>query len=132
MTLRQRDPVVKDEAHLRKVRQLPCVCCLLTGRVNRPSEAAHVRYASAEHGKRQTGMGEKSSDQWVVPLCGAHHRHSDSAQHSMGERRFWRIWSFDPLALCVDLYTAPSVEVMEITVRTAVAAARSGGTIGAR
>jgi len=66
--------------HLAWIRTLPC---LITG--TQPVEAAHIRFADAQYGKRETGMGEKPDDCWTVPLCPEKHRE----QHSMNEREFW-------------------------------------------
>src|SRR4051812_116248 len=63
VTLRQREPRVKDNKHLDYIRSLPCCIC---GGID--TEAAHIRTASLEHGKQHTGMGEKPSDKWAVPL----------------------------------------------------------------
>src|SRR5690348_766156 len=62
-------PRQKIEEHLKFIRTLPC---LITGA--RPVEAAHIRYADMRYGKRDTGMQEKPSDHWVVPLSPALHR----------------------------------------------------------
>jgi len=122
--LRQREPRVRDEAHLRLVRQCPCVCCVASrGRIHNESEAAHVRFGDPDYLKRPTGMAEKPSDQWTVPLCDVHHRHGNEAQHSMGEQYFWRtVWGIDPLALALELFTAPSLDDMRAAV---IQAARS-------
>lgn len=91
----------KDEAHLALIRQLPCLCC------GKPSEAAHVRMASAIHGK-QSGIGEKPSDMWALPLCHEHHME----QHREGENEFWARLKIDPIALCLKLKAAGSIEKM--------------------
>ena len=62
------------------IRSLPCCIC---GGID--TEAAHLRAGSLEHGKTYGAMGKKPSDQWVLPLCGKHHRE----QHRMNEREFW-------------------------------------------
>ena len=94
MTLRQREPRQKDEAHLRFVRSLPCCIC------GRPDvQAAHIRTASLEHGKRGLGMQEKASDCWTVPLCRFHH----AEQHSMNEMGFWKRYGKDPFMLAITL-----------------------------
>ena len=87
-----KDPRRENEAHLKFIRSLPC---LITG--TQPTvkviEAAHVRYASLLHGKRETGKAEKPHDCWVVPLSQMLHRE----QHSMDEREFWAKYQIDPL-----------------------------------
>jgi hypothetical protein len=86
------------EKHLRFIRGLPCCVC----HDNTTTEAAHVRYASPENGKRYVGKGEKPDDRWCVPLCGRHHRD----QHEIGEREFWLRVGIDPIQLAVDLWAS--------------------------
>lgn len=90
-----KDPRQNNEKHLAFIRTLPC---LITGA--RPEhkiiEAAHIRYASIEHGKRLTGKAEKPHDWWTVPLCQDKHRE----QHTMDERTFWAKYGIDPLIVC--------------------------------
>jgi len=92
--LRQKDPRVRDEKHLNYVRSLPCCICGHTD-----VDAAHIRTASLEHGKRGLGLQEKASDCWTVPLCRFHH----SEQHSMRELGFWRRYNIDPFLLAISL-----------------------------
>ena len=96
MTLRQRQPRVKDNKHLDYIRSLPCCICGEDTTV----EAAHVRTASLEHGKLYTGKAEKPSDKWAVPLCGRHHRE----QHDFGnELKWWASKGIDPFLLAITL-----------------------------
>jgi hypothetical protein len=92
--LRQRMPREKDNKHLDYIRSLPCCIC---GGID--TEAAHVRTASLENGKPHTGMGEKPSDKWAVPLCNRHHRE----QHSMNEMDFWKCHGLNPFVLAMTL-----------------------------
>jgi hypothetical protein len=75
--------VNKDEAHLARVRALPCLIGFgCEGRV----EADHVGYR---------GVGEKSSDHETIPLCTRHHRERHlKAGYFLGftktEMREWR------------------------------------------
>ncbi len=64
----------KCPEHLAWIRTLPCTIrgCL------RPSEAAHVRQNTGG------GMGIKPGDEWVAPLCRAHHHE----QHQIGHQAF--------------------------------------------
>lgn len=94
MTLRQREPRERDNKHLDYIRSLPCCIC---GGID--TEAAHIRTASPEFGKRQTGMAEKPSDKWTVPLCNKHHRE----QHSMEELSFWKCHGINPFVLAMTL-----------------------------
>jgi hypothetical protein len=78
------------------IRTLPCCLCLDVTTV----ECAHVRYAEPRVGKPITGMGTKSGDDFVVPLCGRHHR----AQHDFGnEREWWEALGIDPVYLALAL-----------------------------
>ena len=93
--------------YLALIRDLPCLSCGME-----PSEAAHVRYASAAFGKA-SGLGKKPEDRWAVPLCACCHRINRDAQHKRNEEAFWigidvnpllvamRLWErrFDPLAM---------------------------------
>jgi len=38
-----------------------------------PTEAAHLRMASAAYGK-SSGLNRKPEDRWVLPLCADDHR----------------------------------------------------------
>ena len=96
MTLRQRQPRVKDNKHLAWIREQPCVICGDDTTV----EAAHIRVGSLPHAKPHTGMAEKPSDQWVLPLCGKHHRE----QHACGdELKWWYSKGFDPFILAIQM-----------------------------
>jgi hypothetical protein len=89
-------PRIKNEKHLAFVRSLPCLVC----GDNTTTEAAHIRSGELAIGKRPTGMGEKPSDCWVIPLCGEHHRE----QHAMYERAFWFAKGIDPFRAAAFLY----------------------------
>jgi len=89
-----RQPREKDEKHLNFIRSLPCCIC---GGIN--TEAAHIRTASLEYGKRGLGMQEKASDAWALPLCNAHHRE----QHAMNEMAFWKMYGINPFLLAMSL-----------------------------
>ena len=86
----QRQPRERDEKYLDYIRQQPCCIC----GDNTTVEAAHLRVGSINDGKPYTGMAEKSSDKWALPLCGKHHRE----QHSMNEQYFWASYGIDPFA----------------------------------
>ena len=53
-------------------------------------------------GKRSTGMGEKPSDIWMLPLCGVCHRE----QHTMSECLFWDKCGIDPHKKALALWVA--------------------------
>lgn len=100
--LRQRTPRVVDKAFLAFVRDHRCLRC---GTLP-PVQAAHLRAASQAHGKRETGKGEKPSDQWAVPLCADCHLDAPDALHKVGEERFFRALNVDPFAYARMLYSA--------------------------
>lgn len=98
MTLRQRQPREENPAYLAYVRTLPCLICGRPG-----SDPAHIRSAAPHYGKRQTGMGEKPSDCWVLPLCRFHH----TEQHNRGnELAWWASYGIDPFPVAVALYAS--------------------------
>ena len=89
-------PRQHSDKHLDFIRSLPCCICGDDTTV----EAAHIRFACAEVGKRMVGKGEKPDDIWTVPLCGEHHR----TQHKIGERRFWHEFGRDPIKIALALW----------------------------
>ena len=91
-------PRQKNAGHLDYVRQLPCIVC----GDNTATEAAHVRYSDSRAAKWSSGMGEKPSDMFVVPLCGKCHR----SQHTMNEREWWLDKRIDPIQTAAFLYCA--------------------------
>jgi hypothetical protein len=92
---KQRRPRDRNENHLKWIRTLHCCVCGAPG-----PDAAHIRTASAVHGKSSTGLQEKASDKWVTPLCRIHHE----MQHSMEELKFWAMFGIDPFGLALSLY----------------------------
>lgn len=102
----RRRPREMHTKHLAFIRSLPCCVC----GAHKQVESAHVRMASAIHGKRASGMGEKPDDTWVVPLCAHHHRTAPDAQHAVGEVAFWSAHGIDPLALALALWCATGDE----------------------
>lgn len=93
-----RQPRIEDAAHLASIRKMPCLVCGRPG----PSDPAHIRSASRQYGKRLTGLGEKPSDQWVLPMC----RRCHEDQHRWGNELGW--WGGkgipDPFAVALALY----------------------------
>ena len=94
--LRQRQPRQKDARHLDFIRSLPCAVC----KDNTGTEAAHIRIGALEYGKRTTGMGEKPSDKWSIPLCNKHHREQHDAGDEWG---WWESYGIDPFMLAITL-----------------------------
>jgi len=71
---------MRDAKHLAFIRTLPCCVCLRMDTV----QAAHIRKGLPAHEKG--GMGMKSHDKWVTPLCyECHHKQHTGA----GELTFW-------------------------------------------
>jgi len=98
---KQRQPRIMIKAYKAMIATLPS---LISG--EGPCEVCHVRYADAVHLKRETGMGEKPTDIYCVPLKRTEHREGKNAQHSTNERMWWEEQRIDPLQVCKDLYTA--------------------------
>jgi len=96
----QREPRQFDKQHKGRIAQMPSI---LSGR--KGVEVCHVRYADAAHNKRNTGMAEKPSDMWCLPLTPEEHRLGNSSQHSTSEREWWQGHGIDPLQACKDLYS---------------------------
>jgi hypothetical protein len=94
---KQRRPRERDEKHLAFIRSLKCCICGAPG-----PDPAHIRSASAIHGKRETGGSEKPHDKWTVPLCRTHH----DEQHSGNEILWWASKGIDPFVLALSLYGA--------------------------
>lgn len=95
-----RRPRITSPRHLVWLRSLHCV---IRG-PGHEAEVAHIRYADARFDKRQTGMGERPSDQWSVPLSPEMHRLGAQSQHTMNERRFWERHSVDPVIVAAALW----------------------------
>src|SRR4029077_20885146 len=91
---------LRDDQHLAFVAHLPCLIC---GRA--PSHAHHLRFAQPR------ALGQKVSDEWVVPLCNLHHR----ALHGIGnEETWWAQHSIDALAEAQRLWRERSSSLSEV------------------
>jgi hypothetical protein len=95
----------RDDGHLRFVASLPCAVSGVEGQ----TQAAHLRFASAEYRKPITGIGGKSDDVWTLPLSVEMH----DEQHRAGDELAW--WKShgidDPLKLALRLYAVSGDEV---------------------
>ena len=99
--MNQRIPRKHDRGFLRFLRQRACVACGFAGSFLIPIDPAHIRAASAEHGKRYVGMGERPDDRFATPLCRTCH----DAQHAFGsELEWWKLAGLDPFAIAAKLY----------------------------
>lgn len=65
---------VRDEARLRRIREMGCIFC------GAPSVAAHFRAGV-------TGMGRKPDDNLTAPLCPRHHE--EQHLYKRGELKWW-------------------------------------------
>ena len=92
----QKHPRIKNEAHLKFIRSLPCCVCGNDLGV----DAAHIRYADVRSAKRAVGVGEKPDDRWTVPLC----RRCHTSQHSGNEFGFWNSKNIDPIFTALSLW----------------------------
>ena len=101
-------PRIKDNEHLAFVRALPCCIC----GDDTSTEAAHLRAGNLDYGKRHTGMAEKPSDKFALPLCGRHHRE----QHSGTEVNFWTSSGVNPWVLALSLYASSGDSEMAYTI----------------
>jgi hypothetical protein len=86
---------VHDAKHLDFIRSLPCVSC----GDDTATEAAHLRAGDLRYGKTPTGMQEKPSDRWTLPLCSRDHRR----QHQGNEIEFWTNIGVNPFVLALSL-----------------------------
>ena len=98
--LRQRQPRQEDRLFLAYLRMKRCCAC----GDRPPVQAAHIRMACPERGKRHLGKGEKPDDKWAVPLCHMCHLDGAWAQHRVGEEAFWRRLGKDPFVIAERLY----------------------------
>lgn len=97
-----------DARHLSRIRQLPCVSCLIRGsHAYPPSEAAHLRIGDLSYGVEHVGLATKPHDWLVLPLCGRCHRWGKHAEHNTGStRKFYDRLGVDPVDLAIKLYEA--------------------------
>lgn len=93
-----REAAGRDVDYLAEVRTLPCLKC-----GSEPSEAAHVRFASAAFGKA-SGMQKKPDDRFALLLCAGCHRLDRDAQHNRNEKMFWAEIGINPLIVAEKLH----------------------------
>lgn len=126
--MNERDPRQRDRAYLGWVAKLPCLACMVRGKVTWGVHVAHLRAGSLEHDKRPTGKGEKPSDRWTLPLCPPHHtgdvRVTRHSQHDMDELQFWaELGVDDPFQVCIDLRRAYEAKQRGVPIISTTAAA---------
>lgn len=81
---------LRDKVHLRFVASQPCLICERS-----PSDAHHLRFAQPR------AMGRKTSDEFTVPLCRAHHREN----HRTGrEEVWWQSKGIEPPSVAAELW----------------------------
>lgn len=60
-------PTAEEQRHYKKVLSIGCIACRLQGFNDTPAEIHHLR--------KGAGMGQKSSNDKVIPLCPVHHKY---------------------------------------------------------
>ena len=97
----QRHERARDNAYLAHVRRQSCIVGPILGGCEGRIDPAHLRYGEPKVGRLNPGMGRKSDDRWVLPLCRRHHE----AQHAAGaERQWWAGVGIDPNEACIERY----------------------------
>jgi hypothetical protein len=81
---------LRDKDHRRFVLRQPCLIC---GRV--PSDPHHLTFTQPR------AMGRRVSDEFIVPVCRAHHR---ELHRSGDEAAWWRKLNIDPLPVALRLW----------------------------
>jgi hypothetical protein len=94
-----RKPREREPKYLAFIAKMPSV---ISGR--EPVHVAHIRYGDIERGKRHTGLGEKPSDKWVLPLTPDEHMWGVRSQHANNEKEWWECHGIDPIVVCEALH----------------------------
>tara|TARA_X000001382_G_C3065752_1_gene145806 strand:- start:151 stop:576 length:426 start_codon:yes stop_codon:yes gene_type:complete len=82
---------LKDKTYLKWVSSQPCLLCLTP-----KCQAHHLTFAMPR------GFGQKTGDQWAVPLCPAHHSQLHTC--GKGEKDFWKDLDIDAEVIATTLY----------------------------
>lgn len=77
---------LRSPAHLKKVRNMPCVIC-----GNHPSDPHHLK--SVGH---PIGVGIKNGDDYTIPLCRRHH---EELHMTGSESLFLSLHGIDPMLI---------------------------------
>lgn len=121
MSTGKKRPREHNDGHLKFIRSLPCLICRSRANI----EAAHIRFGDPRYGKSGTGMAEKPSDKWTVPLCHNDHQ-GPGGQHSEGEKAWWDKQGIDPLNIAAALFMASGdEEAGELIISKAIADRKS-------
>jgi len=81
---------LRDKHHIKWVSKRPCLIC---GR--QPSDPHHLRFAQPR------ALGRKVSDEFIVPLCRAHHREVHRSSDEVG---WWKQGGIDPVGFAQKLW----------------------------
>jgi hypothetical protein len=81
---------LRDKDHRKFVLRQPCLVC---GRA--PSDPHHLTFTQPR------ALGRRVSDEFIVPVCRAHHR---ELHHSGDEAEWWRKLNIDPLPVALRLW----------------------------
>lgn len=87
-----------EKKHMSKVAQLGCVVCF---RIHGPHEPGPVEL---HHPRKGVGMGKRSSNMNVLPLCVEHHR-GNLGLHGLGTKGFPQHYGFTEQDLLDDTRT---------------------------
>jgi len=82
---------LKDKSYLKWVSNQPCILCL-----NPRCQAHHLTFAMPR------GFGQKTGDQWTIPLCFPHHSQLHTC--GKGEKDFWKDLDIDAEVIATTLY----------------------------
>ena len=88
----------RSREYLAWIRTLPCVVC------------GSTRYIEASH-TGPHGLGQKSSDYSVIPLCIKHHRTGNDSYHKLGPRKFCEVHGVDIRGIVSRLNLKPLVRL---------------------
>lgn len=97
-----RDRPGMSDAHLGRIRELPCCVCYSQVR----SEAHHLKQGTGER-----GLGLRSTDKYTVPLCPSHHYEVEHIG-SKNEQVWFTSRGLDALALALALWGSGDVNQM--------------------
>lgn len=80
---------IRNDKWLAEVRLMPCTVEQDGEHCN--GSPIHAHHLTTIKGER--GMGQKTGDNYTLPLCSLHH----NALHRIGEKSFWRLWGIDAI-----------------------------------